>query len=307
MRADEHVHLAGGEVLEDLLLLGRRAEARDHLHLDREVGEALPEGAVVLLRQDGGGHQHHHLLAVQRGLEGGPQRHLGLAVAHVAAEQPVHGLLGLHVVLDRVDGPQLVLGLLVGEGLLEAHLPLAVLGEAVALGGLAQRVEVQQLAGHLAGGLAHPALDVLPGLAAQLGEAGRRPARPHVAHDLGDLVVRDVEHVRVPVGQVEVVAGDAGHRLGGDALEAAHPVVLVHHVVALAQVAEAGERHPGRGPPRGATALCRRGKTWASVSRASLSSGITKWRRCGTGRNDTPGPASTSPPWTSVPLVRRST
>ena len=36
-----------------------RAEARDHLHFDRELGEALPERAVVLLGQDGRGHQHH--------------------------------------------------------------------------------------------------------------------------------------------------------------------------------------------------------------------------------------------------------
>ncbi len=87
------------------------------------------------------------------------------------------GCGGLHVVLDGVDGPQLVLGLLVGKGLLEAHLPLAVFGEAVALGGLPQGVQMQQLAGHLPRGLAHPALDVLPGLASQLGE-GRAPLRP---------------------------------------------------------------------------------------------------------------------------------
>ena len=55
-------------------------------------------------------------------------------------------MVGLHVVLDRVDGPQLVRGLFVGEGLLEADLPLAVLGEAEALGGLAKGIEVQQFA-----------------------------------------------------------------------------------------------------------------------------------------------------------------
>ena len=63
---------------------------------------------------------------------------------------------------------------------------------------------------------------------------------------LADLVVRHVEHVLVSVGQVEVVAGDAGDGLGGDALEAPDPVVLVHHVVTLAQVAEAGQLHRHR-------------------------------------------------------------
>ncbi len=69
VRADEHIHLSGREVLEDALLLGCGPETRDHLPLHREVGEPLTEGAVVLLRKDGGGDEHHHLFAVQRRLE----------------------------------------------------------------------------------------------------------------------------------------------------------------------------------------------------------------------------------------------
>ncbi len=250
MGADEHVHPAGGEILEDALLLRGRAEAGEHLHLHREIGEPLPERAVVLLSQDGGGDQNHDLFAVQRRLEGRPQRHLGLAVAHVAAEEPVHGLRGLHVVLDGIDGPSLVLGLLVGEGLLEAHLPLAVFGEAMTERGLTERVQMQQLPRHLTGGLAHPALEVLPGFCPPAWRVREESPRSHVAHDLGYLVVGDVEHVPVPVGQVEVVSRDPGDGLGGDALEATHPVIFVHHEVALAQVAKSW-RAPAR-PTAGA-------------------------------------------------------
>ena len=88
--ADEHVDLALREALEHLALLGGRAEARDHLDVERVVAQALGEGAVVLLGQHGGGHQEHDLAAVGGRLERGPQRHLGLAVAHVAADQAVH-------------------------------------------------------------------------------------------------------------------------------------------------------------------------------------------------------------------------
>ncbi len=56
---------------------------------------------------------------------------------------------------------------------------------------------------------------------------------------------------RALVGQVEIVAGDPGHGLGGYAVEAAHAVVLVHHVVALAQIAEAGQLQPRQGTPLG--------------------------------------------------------
>ena len=38
----------------------------------------------------------------KRGDEGGPQRHLGLAEADVAAHQPVHGLAGGQVVQHRL-------------------------------------------------------------------------------------------------------------------------------------------------------------------------------------------------------------
>ena len=55
------------------------------------------DGLVVLPGQDGGGHQQRALLAVGDALEGGPQGHLGLAEAHVAAQQPVHGDRPLHV------------------------------------------------------------------------------------------------------------------------------------------------------------------------------------------------------------------
>ena len=92
VRADQHVELAGRELGEDAALLGGGAEARDHADLDGQVGEALAEGHVVLLGEDRGGHQHQRLLAGLGGLEGGAQGHLGLAVAHVAADEAVHGV-----------------------------------------------------------------------------------------------------------------------------------------------------------------------------------------------------------------------
>ena len=89
----------------------RGAEAGDVLDRERVVVQALGEGAVVLLRQDRRGHEHQHLLAVLGGDEGRAQRDLGLAVADVAADEPVHRPRGLHVGLDRARGVALVRGL----------------------------------------------------------------------------------------------------------------------------------------------------------------------------------------------------
>ena len=118
--------LARLEVGEDGFDLGRAAQPRDALDAEGKIGKALAEGAAMLLGEDRRRHEHHHLPSVGGGLDRGAQRHLGLAEADVAADQPVHRALRLHVALDRLDRIQLVGGLAVGEGSLHRDLPLAV-------------------------------------------------------------------------------------------------------------------------------------------------------------------------------------
>ncbi len=91
-------------------LLGA-AEAAQHLHRHGKAAEPAHGGGVMLLGQNRGGHQNGGLLAVQYALHNGPKGHLGLAVAHIAAEEPVHGAGLLHVVLNLHDAPQLVVSL----------------------------------------------------------------------------------------------------------------------------------------------------------------------------------------------------
>ena len=109
--------LPSREAVERRARLRGDAEARDHLDRERVVAQPLAEGAEVLLGEDRGGHEEHHLLAVLRRLEGGAQRHLGLAVAHVAADQAVHRARLLHVGAHGLDRLELVGRLAVGEAL----------------------------------------------------------------------------------------------------------------------------------------------------------------------------------------------
>ena len=81
--------------------------------------EAALEGLEVLEAEDGGGREDGDLLAVLHGLEGGAHGDFGFAVADVAAEQAIHGRGRLHVVLDVADGRELVVGLVVVEGVFE--------------------------------------------------------------------------------------------------------------------------------------------------------------------------------------------
>ena len=86
-------------------------------------------------------------------LEGGAQRHFGLAHAHIAAEQTIHGVTLFHVLLDLGGGVQLVVRFVVVKAGLKVPLPVAVRREGIACGLTAAGVKLNQLLRHLLGGL----------------------------------------------------------------------------------------------------------------------------------------------------------
>ena len=238
VRADEDVDLAGLELLEDPLLVGSRAEARHHLDGDREVPVALAERVPVLLRQDRRRTEDERLLAVQRDRESGANRDLRLPEADVSAHQPIHRPRGLEILLDGLDRLLLVLRLAVRERALEPLEPVAREVECLARRLLAPGVQGEQLTGELAHGRARTALEVLPGLPAELRQRGRARIRADVPRHLRELLVRDVQAVLSPEGEEQVVARDAGHVLRLEPEQATDTVVLVHDVVAHPQVGE---------------------------------------------------------------------
>ena len=176
VRADEDVHAPRFHVLQNLFLLLRRAEPRDHLDVDRKLPEALFEAFKVLETQHRRGREHRNLFAVLHGLKCRAHRDLGFAIAHVAAQQAVHGQLRLHVALDVADRRELVVGFGEVERVLKLTLKLVVRRELVPARRLALRVELKQLIGHVLHGLAHARLGFGPLLRAQLVEHRRGPA-----------------------------------------------------------------------------------------------------------------------------------
>ncbi len=98
-------------------------EARERLDRHGEARVPLGERLEVLLHEQRRGHEHRDLLAVLDGLERRADRDLRLAVADVAAHEPVHGDRLLHVGLDLVDRRELVGRLDVRERVLELALP----------------------------------------------------------------------------------------------------------------------------------------------------------------------------------------
>ena len=233
---DDEVHLAGRQPLRHRARLGRGEEPGEQLDPHGVGREAVGEGLEVLGGEERGRHQQGHLLAVLDGLEGGPQRHLGLAEADVAADQAVHRGLGLHVRLDLLDGAELVGGLLVRERLLQLGLPGRVLPEGVAAGVHPLLVEHHELLGDLLDRGTHPGLGLLPVAAAHPAEARRVTAR--VRPDGVDLVRGHVELVVAAVLEEQVVALHPADGPLDHAAEAGDAVLVVHDVVAGVEVLE---------------------------------------------------------------------
>ena len=240
--ADHHVDAAGRDRRHHRALLLPAAKPRQHLDLDRERFEPLQERLEVLFREDGGRRQHGDLLAAHHRLERGAQRHLGLAEADVAADQPVHGTRRLHVRLYLFDTGDLVRGLLIGETRLELLLPVGVAVERRALHPLAARVELDEVFGQLLHRLAHLRLARVPRLAADAVQLRGAPVLAHVALDQVDLLDRHKDVLLAAELQVDVVALVAEHAHPLQAVVLADAVVDMHHVVARGEIHERVDR-----------------------------------------------------------------
>ena len=236
VRADDDVDDPRAQPLHHLPGLGVRAEAAQHLNPDGKGAQPLREGGVVLLGQDGRGAEKGHLLAVLHGLEGGPQRDLRLAVAHVAAHQPVQRVGLLHPRLHLHYRVVLVGRLHVGEGVLQLLLPRRVLREREALQHPPRRVEAQKLLGHLPGRPAGPRLGPHPLLRPQPRHAGLLLPRRHVRRQPVQVLRRDVEPVSLRVLQRQVLLLPLLRRHPSSPHEAADAVVDVDHVAPRTQV-----------------------------------------------------------------------
>ena len=241
-----HIHRAVGQPGQHRLGLGVGQEPAEHLHLHRERRVAVGEGLGVLTGQQRRGHQDRGLEPVLDRLEHRPDGHLRLAEAHVAADQPVHGLGSLHVRLDLLDGPELVGGLDEREGRLELGLPGGVGAEGVAGDLQSSPVQRHQLLGDLVHGGAGLGTGPLPFGAAQPAHGGR--VATGIGREQVDLVGGQVELVRPPVLEEQVVAGGAPHGPGDHAPVPGHPVLAVDDEVPRGQVVEEAVDGPGPGP-----------------------------------------------------------
>ena len=243
--ANDHIHLAGGQVVEGLFLLRGGAEPAQHIDVHGVSAEPLHGGGIVLLGQHSGGHQNGHLLAVQYGLHGGAKGHFRLAEAHVAAEQPVHGRGAFHILFDLGDAAELIVGFRVFKAVLKLALPWGVGGEGVAGQPLPGGIELNEPCRQILGGGLGLGLGFLPGIAGELvqSDGGVLTAANILAHQI-QLGGGHIEHVAALIGDFYIVLGDAAHLHLLHVHIPADAVVLVDHQIAGRKVGEGVELLP---------------------------------------------------------------
>ena len=232
VRADDQIDLARLQLPHDFGLFLRRAETAEHLAAHGKAFETALDGVIMLLREHRRRHKNGRLLSVGHAFERGAQRHLGLAVPHVAAQKTIHRGRRFHVLFDILDRLQLVWRFLEGEIVLELALPCAVRAEGVALLILALGVEFDQIERHfLNGGLCFLLL-LLPLVSAEAVDLGRRavPADEllHAVH----LIGRHVQLVVPLILDKQIIAPEALALQAHCAAIHAHAVRLMHDVIA---------------------------------------------------------------------------
>ena len=165
---DHDVHGPFRQALQRLFRFLRRTEAGQHADIYGVACQPLDKGVKMLLCQNGGRHQVSHLPVVLYRLKCGTDRHFGLAEAHIPADQPVHDLIGFHIPLGILDGPELIVRLLIGEGLLKLVLPDRIRRILMSLLDLTVRIERHQFFRHMIHVVSDPRPGLLPLSAAEL-------------------------------------------------------------------------------------------------------------------------------------------
>ncbi len=202
MGADDDIHRAIGQPLPGECGLFGADEPRQRPDAQRGAAETFGKGLEMLAGQQRGRGDDRHLLARNRRDKGRAHRHLGLAKAHVADNQPIHRRarpeIGDHIGNRR----QLVFGFAIGKTGRE--------GFPFVVGGLENRGGAQvpfggnphQPVGDLADAFLQPCLLGLPGAAAQLVQ---QPLFMAVSAEQFDILDRQVKPVTARIFQKHAV------------------------------------------------------------------------------------------------------
>ena len=209
----------------------------------------------MLLHEECGRREYRHLLAGVRGDERGAHRHLGLAEADIAAHDAVHRAIAAEVGKHLPYRLRLVLGFLEWEGVGERLVVELAHRERESRLGLATRMQVEQLRGHIPNLLRGAPPRTRPLIGAELVQRRILRRRAGVAAHQMQRVHRHVDAVAVLVLEHQEFPGLAADLHRHQPLVAADAVFLVHHRRPGIEVLQVAQDRLGVGGALAATLL----------------------------------------------------
>ena len=204
----------------------------------------------MLFDENCGRREQSDLLPLEHRLERGADRDLGFPVTDVAAQQPVHRSLGLHVALDVLNRTFLIRREVELEGILELPLPRRVGREGETPRRVTNRRETQELGRHFAHRFLDARLAPSPGTSTQAIEPGTDIGiTAGIFLDQIRPLDRHQQRVAALVGEGQHFELSALYRHPSEACETPDAVVHVHDQVSRTEIAQIRREDPPSGAP----------------------------------------------------------
>ena len=204
----------------------------DILYVTRKILQTGLESIVMLERKNGSRHKHRHLLAVRNGLESSPYGKFSLAETHIAAHEPVHRTLVLHISLDSLCGRFLVRSIFIHETRFQFLLKISVGGVREAVGCLSFRIKIDKFLGNILYLRLGIGLERLPRLGAEFVDFRRHGILGLVPRNLVQCMYGYEHYVIVLVHQLHDLMDPALVIFHADkTAEHADAVVDVHNII----------------------------------------------------------------------------
>ena len=240
--ADHDVDRLSRQPLERLAFLYEGREPRQATDREGKFRESRRERPPMLFGEYGRGHEHSHLRPRLDCLEGRPHGELGLAVADVSAEQPIHRPGPLHILANRLHRGELIGRLVERKRLFELPLPGCVGREGDAGPTLPHGLQADHVGGHVGHRPLHRELLLFPTRAADLGEFRGELRAAHVFLDEFDAGGRHVDPRALGELDIEELLGPPVLLQELEPLVAADAMRDVNDVIPLVEVEEGVDR-----------------------------------------------------------------
>ena len=242
VRADDEMNLSAEKIAQRLLLPRRAPEPAEHVHAEWIIRQPLLEGLIVLLGEDRRGAQKRDLAVFHEHFERRADRHFGLAIADVAADEPIRRPRLHEVGLDLPDRFELVRRLLINKGRFELLLPNRIGTERGFVSRLTLGIELKQFTGKLADRLLGFLSPSLPFLAAHPVQRRDLPVRRSVFLNEVKLLDRHEQAISIQIKYLKKLAHPAIDTLTPDHFELADPVIGVNNVIAALNLRRARKK-----------------------------------------------------------------